>query len=743
MNVRRSALGRLISISCGVGLLVATLASPAAASYSSTASWTQPVKSVWVDNAGSIVTVTSTTVEKRNASNGSVVWTRNIDPAYGHDFSLHLVFDSANNMYLTGHLDDRVVQTNVSVVKISSGGTILWSRKHPIGGIGQTEHMDEGPMLIARNGNLYIVAREGQLVNPPNGYIAKLFRINTSTGSLINSRMLPNTFDAGGGGMRDTALAADSNSNIYYGCASGLFKFSADLAPPNWQFTTPVRAVVVDRWNNLYVTGLVLSSPPLYSMYVAQISSQNGAALWTNVLPPNATTGTYQDPFDPTNQDERTFGGNAIALDSHGYVWAGGRGSQAGGWDGGYVAKFEPVGGRLLWSHLYGDNNASGAVLSMAIDDTDNVFVTGMRGRQDPLVPRPTLVDVLGSVADDAVSQTFGPGNPYQENSRIVVDKKGQMYWLDYTGGPGFGVFSAQVKGRQPTAIATLKGNGKSKVLMGTLDHQNIQLLTLSAADVLQAGNTNWSYGTYGRRDVDISAGPDNRVRILQQLDFNGTTSAAVQVLVRDDAGNLITPAAAARNVTNLRALKIATASDNKSYVLLESTVDASCQVWRMDANGAFEASATFTTQASRAPAEIAVDGTSIVYLIWQDLDRAVFPWRLNTSLTVTNQTAVYDMQAEPTSLLVGADVGADHQLRLFFDLGGTGQRLVALNSSGGFIRIVSQPTFGATGISLSVGSDNRSHMLNTEFGLDNWLYAVANTTLTQTSLQTFAIPAN
>jgi hypothetical protein len=88
-------------------------------------------------------------------------------------------------MYLAGHLDDRTTQTNLSVVKISSGGTVQWSRKHPIGGIGQTEHMDEGPMLIARNGNLYVVAREGQLVNPPNGYIAKLFRINTSTGSLI------------------------------------------------------------------------------------------------------------------------------------------------------------------------------------------------------------------------------------------------------------------------------------------------------------------------------------------------------------------------------------------------------------------------------------------------------------------------------------------------------------------------------------------------------------------------------
>src|SRR5262245_42778003 len=168
-------------------------------------------------------------------------------------------------------------------------------------------------------------------------------------------------------------------------------------------------------------------------------------------------------------------------------------------------------------------------------------------------------------------------------------------------------------------------GNGKSKVLMGTLDHQNIQLKTFSSSDVLQTATTSWNYGTYGRRDVDISAGPDNRVRILQQLDFNGTTSAAVPVLLRDDAGNLITPAAAARNVTNLRALKIATGSDNKSYVLLQSTVDASCQVWRMDANGAFEASATFTTQAGRAPAEIAVDGTSIVYLIWQHLDRAVF----------------------------------------------------------------------------------------------------------------------
>src|SRR5262245_18646462 len=127
MDVRRLGFGRVISIFFGAGLFASTLAAPAAASYSSTTSWTQPVKSVWVDSAGGIVTVTGTVIEKRNASNGSVVWTRNISPpADGFEYSYRLVFDSANNMYVAGHQDNRVIQTTVNVVKISSSGTVLW-----------------------------------------------------------------------------------------------------------------------------------------------------------------------------------------------------------------------------------------------------------------------------------------------------------------------------------------------------------------------------------------------------------------------------------------------------------------------------------------------------------------------------------------------------------------------------------------------------------------------------------------
>jgi hypothetical protein len=103
-------------------------------------------------------------------------------------------------------------------------------------------------------------------------------------------------------------------------------------------------------------------------------------------------------------------------------------------------------------------------------------------------------------------------------------------------------------------------------------------------------------------------------------------------------------------------------ASDNKAYILLRSTVDGGATVWRMSATGSREAAASFATSSGRTAVDIAVDGTSIVYLIWQDLDDFIRPWWLNTSLSVTNDSAV--LGGAPY-LVAGAGVGADHLLRI------------------------------------------------------------------------------
>jgi hypothetical protein len=726
----------------GALALVLATGAPAVAGVTSIAGWNAPSSSVWVDNAGGIVIVSGQTVQKRTAS-GSVVWTTTL--SNGINFSHRLVFDSANNMYLDGYEDERTEPASVTVARISSGGTINWNFRYAVGAINQSEHMSEGPMVIAPNGSLYVLGREGQASAPP--YNVTLLRINPSTGALITSRALPPTLDSMGGGMSASALVADTNSNIYYGHPGGLVSYSPSLATERWvtgQYTVPVRAITLDRWNNVYVTGPDLSGPPFYCMYVARVNSANGSTLWSHHLETADTVGPY--PPDPTDfgvvSDERAFGGNAIAIDGKGYVWAAGRGADTSGWDGGWVGRFEPAGGTLVWSHHYGFNLARGAVVAMALDAYDSVYVTGKQAENDHVTQVPSLVEVLGPTGLTEVSSGLGTSNLYQENYQITTDKKGNVYWANFSDTFTRTIFNAQLRGRFPTGIATSPGTGKTKVLMDTFNHQNILLQTFSATDVLQPGTTNWNYGTYGRRDVDLSAGPDGSVRILQQLDFNGTTSAAVSVLVRNDAGTLTS--SSARNVTNLRALKIATGSDNKSYILLRSTLNGSCQVWRMSATGTFETSATFGAQTNKAPAGIAVDGTSIVYLIWQGLDGQLFPWRLNTSLAIVNQSAsLAPTFFNFTGVLAGAGVGADHRLRLLVDFVGMSEVLYKLTSTGTFDGSGSQNQGGWLGYGLSVGGDNRSHLLNADGVLSQYQHGLADANLNPSGVQTLNIPAN
>lgn len=728
---------RLITKSVLAAVSFGALSSLSFASVGQTVSWTRTHTSSAIDHAGNVVTIDGVTIEKHNPA-GNLVWSVTLTTNEGFDFSHHPVFDAANNLYIDGFLDDRNAVAAVTVVKISAGGAISWNRKFTVGGVNTSEHMSEGPLLLAPNGSLYLVGHTGMQL--ATHYPTTLFRINASTGAIQNQRTVTDTIDVSLA-MVDTVLAADSASNIYYGHPGGLFSYNATLSTERWNestMTAPVRAIAVDAWNNIYVTGGVQFDSQFSSLYVKRINATSGATVWTNTMSP----AFYGDIYPGQGSfDNRTFGGNAIGIDSKGFIWAGGHGFNVGAnWDGGVVNRYDPAHGALIMSYPYGTNFAGGAVFALALDDKDYAYAGGRISAfngSDTILGRAEIISPEGATVFSELLSIGG--GMTDEVTQIAADKSGRVVvsnvsYDDFT--TIHFVAELATTGRIPTAIGT-SGNGKTKVLMDTWNHQNIQLSTFSASDVLQANPTSYNYGTYGRHDVAISCGPDNNVRILQQLDFNGTTSAAVSVIIRNDAGAITT--SSANNVTNLRAVKIATGSDNKSYILLRSTTDGSCQVWRMSAAGVREATATFGAQTDKMPAAIAVDGTSIVYLIWQGLDGRVYPWRLNTSLAVTNQTALLDPGTINT--LVDAGVGPDHRLRLFCS--GTG-KLFALNSSGGLVGSAVQPVSGAFfAANLSVGPDNRSHLLWNEFERVDYKYSLANAALSLTNDLTFSIAPN
>src|ERR1044071_288073 len=126
---------RLLVCMFGEAFVVAP-SSSASAAIAPIDTWHVAAASGWVDSNGGVVTVTGTTVQKRTAA-GSVVWTANLTS--GFNFSHHLVFDSANNMYLDGFDDIRTDPASVTVVKVSSGGAVNWTKRYAVGAVNASE----------------------------------------------------------------------------------------------------------------------------------------------------------------------------------------------------------------------------------------------------------------------------------------------------------------------------------------------------------------------------------------------------------------------------------------------------------------------------------------------------------------------------------------------------------------------------------------------------------------------------
>ena len=365
-------------------------------------------------------------------SNGNLLWSAAATPN-NHG---RVIVDSANNIYTDGYSQifiNSVLYLTLSLEKISPAGKILWSTNYVIDP--DNEEAAAGPMVVGNNGSIYVVVRGAPLSQPTAPFW--IVRANTSNGALQKMVSPGRTVDSSYA-MPESVMTLDGNNNVYYGGTQGILSYSSDLNTLRWnKFSTNtassgyyVRAIICDSANNVYETGLSPTSPnsDAYTMITKRLNNANGNVVWTssNFLPTILGLGYY-----PTGDYgvDRMFGGNALALDSAGQLYAVGCAQDSLGFVGGVLVKYNPSSGAAQWSQEVTFSDYEGISAAVAIDKNNNIHVAGLNG--DGLGATLGTINVYNTSGGNvwSTSASFESGD--NVFTQVLLDNKGSVWVMD------------------------------------------------------------------------------------------------------------------------------------------------------------------------------------------------------------------------------------------------------------------------------------------------------------------------
>ncbi len=285
------------------------------------------------------------------SSAGEPLWTNR----YNGGGNPYVALDAGGNVVVAGTTYNGA-NYDCLTIKYSSAGVPLWTKRYNGPGNGNDEPVG---LAVDASGNVYVSAVEYGTV-PRNGSTIKY----SSAGALLWVR----TFNGDPGG-----LALDHSVNVIVtgtttNAAYQTIKYSS-AGVPLWtnSYNEPAyggsaSAVGVDSNDNVYVTGGAIFS---YSGDYATVKySSAGVPLWTN---------RYSGPGSPSEDGPR-----ALALDASGNVYVTGS-SVGNGSDYDYLTVAYSSAGVPLWTNRYnGPGNKRDQPMSLAVDASGNVFVTGI-----------------------------------------------------------------------------------------------------------------------------------------------------------------------------------------------------------------------------------------------------------------------------------------------------------------------------------------------------------------------------
>ncbi len=289
-------------------------------------------------------------------SDGNELWVRKYNgPGNRRDGALAIAVDGSDNVYVTGYSDREphsLWDYDYVTIKYYSNGDTAWMKRYD-GGINASAYA----ITVDGTGNVYVSGSTGDEYAPikyyPNGDRAWV-RIYNGPG---NSGAYAIAVDVSGN-VYVTGQSANDYATIKYypnGDTAWVRRYDGPGNGDDWAW-----AITVDGFGNVYVTGQSIGIGTSWDYATIKYDS-SGNELWV------------QRYNGPGNDEDRAY---SIALDSCGNTYV--TGYSWSGTDHDYATIKYDSSGNELWVIRYnGLGNGDDWACAIAVDDSNNVYVTG------------------------------------------------------------------------------------------------------------------------------------------------------------------------------------------------------------------------------------------------------------------------------------------------------------------------------------------------------------------------------
>jgi len=362
---------------------------------------------------------------------------RHNGPGNFSDLAHALAVDQKGNIYVTGSSTGAGTELDYSTIKYNAAGVKLWEARY-----NNVANQDDEALAIAvdHKGNVYVTGRS---TGGETGSDFATVKYNSAGVIQWVARYAgtgpANSFDAA------RAIKVDEKGNVYVTGESVGNLTSFDYATikynpdgfPLWEarYDGPgqvdfPKALALDEKGNVYVTGSSAAGtneePELDQDYTTIKYDKNGNQVWIR---------RYDGPIAGNLLDEA----RAIALDKSGNIYITGR--SIGGFDEDlydYATVKYDGNGNQKWAARYnGPGNTVDIAFDLAVDDHQNVYVTGASGGEVNSDYATIKYNANGN--ELWVSRYNGPDNADENALALALDHLGNVYVTGWSLGPGPG----------------------------------------------------------------------------------------------------------------------------------------------------------------------------------------------------------------------------------------------------------------------------------------------------------------
>ena len=353
------------------------------------------------------------------------------------DGAADVVVDAGGNVYVTGYStvgsigDPPHWITYFTTIKYNANGNRLWVKQ--FGTWGYVNYYAKA-LELDSSGNIYVT---GWAYNAGGGATVKydpdgneLWAVQTPMNPPVDLAV-----DAAGnvvvsGQGHDNVTHYDIYTTIKYD-TDGNELWSVDYAAST-DGASVVTDLALDVGGNVYVTGEATGGITGHSDFATIKYDENGNEVWV---------ARYEGP-DPASEDRP----HSLAVDAAGYVYVTGGCDVYSRVDFATV-KYDP-GGNELWVKLFNgpDENAHSEAVSLAVDVSGNVYVTGW---YDGYFSSPDYATLKYDTDGNELWNTLveGPfGLPDDSPKAMALDDAGNIYVTGILSGEGYGEICSTVK---------------------------------------------------------------------------------------------------------------------------------------------------------------------------------------------------------------------------------------------------------------------------------------------------------